>query len=42
MLIDSTAITESAVIHREMTALKAKIDELERVVRESTPARDTK
>jgi hypothetical protein len=38
----STAITESAVVHREMTALKEKINELERVIRESTPAREEK
>ena len=37
----STAITESAVVHREMTALKEKINELERVVRENTPMRES-
>jgi hypothetical protein len=37
----STAITESAVVHREMKALKEKIDELERVVRENTPMRES-
>jgi hypothetical protein len=34
MLIISTAITESAVVHKEMKALKAQIDRLERLISE--------
>lgn len=33
----STAITESAVVHREMKALREKVEQLERVLRECTP-----
>lgn len=38
----STAITESAVVHREIKTLREKIDSLERIVRESTPVREDK
>jgi hypothetical protein len=30
-------MTESAVVHREIKALREKVDKLERVLRESTP-----
>lgn len=33
----STSMTESAVTHREIKALREKVDKLERILRESTP-----
>lgn len=34
---DSTAVTESAVISREMKELKKKIEELEQIIRRALP-----